>query len=82
MLLFRILNNFYKLSVILSFVAKKKRIDHISNILSKRYDVFTENVIAIVKMQEKLETYRNLNVINFRRSSSGDHINLKYRLGL
>ena len=54
--------------------------DHISNIMSKRYDIFARNVLSLSQMQEKLETYRNSNLINLRRSSPGDHMNLKYRL--
>ena len=46
---------------------KNKQIDHISNILSKRH-----------KVQEKLNTCRNSNLRDFRRSSLGDYINVTF----
>ena len=46
---------------------KNKQIDRISNIISKRHGIFTENFTIFFQMQEKLETCRNLNLTNFRR---------------
>ena len=43
---------------------KNKRIDHMSKIMSKRLGIFTENFFF--QMQEKLNTCRNLNLINPR----------------
>ena len=50
---------------------KNKRIGHISKSMSKRHGIFTENFTIFSQMQVKLETCRNLNLINPRRSSFG-----------
>ena len=50
---------------------KIKRIDHISKIMSKRHGIFTKKFTIFFQMQEKLETGRNLNLINSRRPSFG-----------
>ena len=58
---------------------KNKRIDHISKIMSKRHGVFTKHItIFFFTMQEKLETCWNSNLINTRRTSFEEDINLTF----
>ena len=55
---------------------KNKRIDHISKIMSKRHGIFTENFTIFFSNAEKKEECRNLNWINSRRPSFGDHVSV------
>ena len=57
---------------------KNKRTDHISNIMSKIYDIFTENFTSFFQMHEKLEKCWNPNLTNFRRPSFGDDMNVTF----
>ena len=58
---------------------KSKRIEHISNIMSKRHGIFTENLtIFFFQIHEKLETCRNSDLKNSRRPSFGDNLNVTF----
>ena len=61
---------------------KNKRIDHISKFMSKRHGNFMKSFMKILpshfQMQEKLEKCRNSNLINSRRSSFGEDINVTF----
>ena len=53
---------------------KNKGIDHISKIFSKRRRIFN----IFFQMQGKLETCLSLNLINSRRPSFGDDVNVTF----
>ena len=55
---------------------KRKQIEHISNIMSKRHRVLPETLPYFFQMQKKLETCRNSNLTNFRRPSFGNDIHV------
>ena len=52
---------------------KNKQIDQINKVMSKRHGIFSKKFTILFQMQENLETYRNLNLINFKRPSFGDY---------
>ena len=57
---------------------KSKQTDHISEIILKRRCVFTENFTIFFSNAGKTLTYRNSNLINSRRPSFGDNINVRF----
>ena len=57
---------------------RNKRIDHISNIMSKRYGIVAENITIFLSNARKLETCRDSNLTNFSKSSLGDDISVTF----
>ena len=67
-------NNFYKLLVIIVTCNEKKRIDHISKIVSMVF--LLKTLLFFFQMKEKLEMCRNSNLIYSKGTSFGDEINV------
>ena len=59
----RTLNNFNKLFVIVSYLIQNKRIDYISNIMSKRLRIFTESFTSFFSNAAKTENLRGIRIL-------------------
>ena len=55
---------------------ENKKIDHISNIMSKPHGIFTEKVTISFSNAGKTRNVSNSSFTNSRRSSFGDDINV------
>ena len=73
-------NNFNKSLVVAVLLIQNKSIEYIGNVMSKRQQVFTENIFTIIylKCSKNRKFTRNLNFKNFKRSSFGEYIHVTF----
>ena len=57
---------------------KNKRIDYISNIMSKSHCFLPKTLPSFFQMQEKLETCRNSNLKSLKKPFFRDNINITF----